>query len=156
MVFPCPLQDASVHQYHRVRGDKSQELSPKCHGGSAGWYVLVYGLTTVQFSEGFCLCFSWGAGPVLETAVQLAGTGQNFLFLLRTPPAMLSKQLTPACCAPTSDILPGDLRVETLRLVCLGCNTLETSEAICVLRSSCWSCTEWELGLCFVSRRFNG
>lgn len=46
--LPCLLQDAFVHQYHRVRSDKSQELSPTCHGGSAGWYVLVDGLTTFR------------------------------------------------------------------------------------------------------------
>lgn len=103
--LPCLLQDAFVHQYHRVRSDKSQELSPTCHGGSAGWYVLVDGLTTVQLSEGFCLRFSWGAGHVVKIAVLLAGTGQNFLFLLHTPPAMLSKLLTPGLCAPRSDIL---------------------------------------------------
>lgn len=80
--FPSPLQDASVHEYHRVRSEESQELSPKRHGGSAGWYVLVYGLTTVQLSGGYCLFLSWGAGALLDMAVLLAGTGQNFLSLL--------------------------------------------------------------------------
>lgn len=91
---------------------------------------------------------------MLEIAVLLAGTGQNFLFLLHSP-AMLSKQLTPAFHTLRNDILPGDLRTETLKLICLGCNTWGKSKAICALCSSCWSCIDWELGLCFVSRGFN-
>lgn len=60
---------------------------------------------------------------MLEIAVLLAGTGQNFLFVLHSPPSMLSEQLTPAFHTLRNDILPGDLRIETLKLVCLGCNT---------------------------------
>lgn len=71
-----------MHEYHRVRSEESQELSPKRHGCSAGWYVLVYGLTTVQLLEGHCFSLSWGAGALLDVAVLLAGTAQNFLSLL--------------------------------------------------------------------------
>ena len=59
-------------------------------------YVLVYGLPTVQLSEGYHLRLSWGAGALLDIAVLLAGTGQNFL-----SPALCSSCLVVKAADPS-------------------------------------------------------